>query len=124
MKSPKSRDEVLEVGASPLQHAQEMDGGAGIVLADILRQLLNSVKVAHGARKTNKFRGTATGRLQRGSLPRIIRKAKQLYPSAIHFRAPARRHAINFPYTRAEMFGVCYPSCTPGTPEYQVPGIE
>lgn len=47
MKSPESRDEILEVCASPLQHAQEMDRCVSIVLADVLRQLLNPAKAPH-----------------------------------------------------------------------------
>lgn len=37
VKSPESGDEVLEVGASPLEHAQQVDGRVSVVVPDVLR---------------------------------------------------------------------------------------
>lgn len=48
VKCSEGRDEVLEVSASSLQHAQEMNGGVAVVLPYILRQPLNP---AHRVRR-------------------------------------------------------------------------
>lgn len=38
---PEGSDEVLEVRAAPLQHAQEVDGFPRIIMPDVLGKLFN-----------------------------------------------------------------------------------
>lgn len=81
VKSSESRDEILEVRTSPLQHAQEMDRGVRVVLADVLRQLLNPAKAPRVDKTT---RSKAAGRLQ--TFP-LLRTAEQLSLGGMHLRA-------------------------------------
>lgn len=43
MKSPESGDQVVEVRAAPLEHAQEMDRRVRVVVSDVLGELLDPV---------------------------------------------------------------------------------
>lgn len=91
VKSSKSRDEILEVGTSPLQHAQEMDRCVSVVLTDVLRQLLNPAKAP---RVDKAIRSKAAGRLQIFSL---LRTVKQHFLEGMHLRARQLPGSLYFP---------------------------